>query len=55
MNIVVTVKYLLKNVCTEEELEKSGLTLEQYVKRLIENEGLIDVAIAEAIVKVEKV
>ena len=43
MDAIVTVRFKFPNVCTPEDLIEDGVTFEEEVKRLIKEEGLMNV------------
>lgn len=41
MNAIVTVEFTIRNICSKEDVEASGLTFEELVESLISEEGLL--------------
>lgn len=44
MDAIVTVEFLIKNVCSEDELSDKKTTLESVVRWLVTQEGLLTLA-----------
>lgn len=57
MNAIVSVEFTIRNVCSQEDLEISGLSFEELVRSLIDDEGLLSLCIdgAATIVGIEQV
>lgn len=41
MNAIVSVEFTIRNVCHADDLEISGLSFEELVRSLIDDEGLL--------------
>lgn len=50
MNAIVTVEFSIRNVCSKEELEESGKPFEEYVEKLIDEEGLLSLCMDSSVV-----
>ena len=51
----ITVEYICPNLCSRADLDDTGMTFEEMVRYLADSEGVIGMAEAEKIVKIERV
>jgi len=43
LNAQITVTYTMRNICSQQDLNKLGMTLEEMVRDLVSSEGLMGV------------